>query len=75
MTIQINPKLSVKTNLLNLMRNTNPAFSRVTEDMFVLLETGPTKVPNWCEEFSINLNFNILCECMIPMDEVIYVLC
>ena len=46
MTIQINPKLSVKTNLLNLIRNTNPAFSRVTEDMFVLLETGPTKVPN-----------------------------
>lgn len=46
MTIQINPKLSVKTNLLNLIRNTNPAFSRVTEDMFVLLETGSIKVPN-----------------------------
>ena len=46
MTIQINPKLGVKTNLLNLIRNTNPAFSRVTEDMFVLLETGSIKVPN-----------------------------
>ena len=46
MTIQINPKLSVKTNLLNLIRNTNPAFSRVTEDMFVLLENGSIKAPN-----------------------------